>query len=156
MDQHTAAASTHHARTFSASLREALNFESIFRIPASHRLLVVRSRTRGGLFSAVYWEHEEYDAAGRLICRYKSFDEVSPAGLRQVAGTNTTVPAASLMKRFSKIVRRAQGDGRTPPRWLAMVRMHMTSRANSEPARDLSSTTCARARSPDGVSGEWH
>jgi hypothetical protein len=83
MDRHTAATSTHQASTFSASLRETLNFESIFQIPASHRLLVVRSRSRGGLFNAVFWEHEEYDATGRLICRYKSFDEVNPAGLRR-------------------------------------------------------------------------
>ena len=83
MDRHTAAASTDQAGTFSASLRDALNFENIFRIPASHRLLAVRSRSRGGLFSAVYWEHEEYDGDGRLICRYKSFDEVSPAGPRR-------------------------------------------------------------------------
>jgi hypothetical protein len=83
MDQHTAAASTDHAGIFRAALREALNFEAIFRIPANHRLLAVRSRSRGGLVGAVFWEHEEYDGDGQLICRYKSFDEVSPAGRRR-------------------------------------------------------------------------
>jgi hypothetical protein len=83
MDQHTAIASAPHSGTFHGSLGEAQNFESVFRIPTSHRLLVVRSRSRGGLFSAVYWEHEEYDGDGRLICRYKSFDEVGPAGFRR-------------------------------------------------------------------------
>jgi len=83
MDQHTAEALTDQADIFRASLRDPLSFETIFRIPASHHLLAVRSRSRGGLFSAVYWEHEEYDGDGRLICRYKSFDEISPAGLRR-------------------------------------------------------------------------
>ena len=83
MDQHTAIASGPHASTLPGSLREAQNFESVFQTPMTHRLLVVRSRSRGGLFSAVYWEHEEYDSNGRLICRYKSFDEVSPAGYRR-------------------------------------------------------------------------
>jgi hypothetical protein len=35
------------------------NFEAIFRIRATHRLLVARWRNRGGLWSAVYWEDEE-------------------------------------------------------------------------------------------------
>ena len=49
----------------------------------THRLLVVRSRSRGGLVSAVYWEHEEYDTTGRLIARYKTFEEISRAGTQQ-------------------------------------------------------------------------
>ena len=82
MDQHTGLASGHHPGTFQAS-REVVNFEAFFRIPPTHRLLVVRSRSRGGLVSAVYWEHEEYDTAGQLIARYKSFEEISPAGVQQ-------------------------------------------------------------------------
>jgi hypothetical protein len=81
MDQHTSLAG-HSPGAFQAS-REVDNFEAIFRIPPTHRFLVVRSRSRGGLFSAVYWEHEEYDTTGRLIARYKSFEEVSPAGVQQ-------------------------------------------------------------------------
>jgi hypothetical protein len=83
MDQRTSVAAVPHAGIFQGSLREAQNFESVFQIPTTHCLLVVRSRSRGGLFSAVYWEHEEYDSNGRLICRYKSFDEVSPGGRRR-------------------------------------------------------------------------
>ena len=82
MDQHTSLASGHSPGPFQAS-REVVNFEAFFRIPPTHRLLVVRSRCRGGLVSAVYWEHEEYDTTGRLIARYKSFEEVSPAGVQQ-------------------------------------------------------------------------
>jgi YD repeat-containing protein len=82
MDQQTSLASGHYPGAFQAS-REVVNFEAIFRIPPTHRLLVVRSRSRGGLVSAVYWEHEEYDASGRLIAWYKSFEEVSPAGIQQ-------------------------------------------------------------------------
>jgi len=70
MDQHTSLAG-HSPGAFQAS-REVVNFEAIFRIPPTHRLLVVRSRSRGGL-----------DSAGRLIARYKSFEEVSPAGIQQ-------------------------------------------------------------------------
>ena len=83
MDQHTGLASGHHPGTLQASLWEMGNFEAFFRIPPTHRLLVVRSRSRGGLVSAVHWEHEEYDTTGRLIARYKSFEEVSPAGTQQ-------------------------------------------------------------------------
>jgi hypothetical protein len=82
VDQYTGLASGHHPGTFQAS-REVVNFEAFFRIPPTHRLLVVRSRSRGGLVSAVHWEHEEYDTTGRLIARYKSFEEISPAGVQQ-------------------------------------------------------------------------
>jgi hypothetical protein len=58
-----------------ASLRDASNFEAVFHIPANHYLRVVRSRSRGGLLSGVYWEHEEYDPNGALIARYQSFSE---------------------------------------------------------------------------------
>jgi hypothetical protein len=56
----------------------ASNFEAVFHIPSAHYLRVVRSRSRGGLLSGVYWEHEEYDPKDALIARYKSFSE-SPA-----------------------------------------------------------------------------
>ena len=59
------------------------NFEAIFRIPVTHRLLVVRSRSRGGLWSGVYWEHEEYDPRGMQIARYESFVESDQAGVRR-------------------------------------------------------------------------
>jgi hypothetical protein len=51
------------------------SFESLYRVPATHRLVPVRSRSRGGNVPATYWEHEEYDASGRLIARYESYVE---------------------------------------------------------------------------------
>ena len=56
------------------------NFEVIFQVPPAHRLVLVRSRSRGGLMWGTYWGHEEYDASGQLIARYESFDEVSIEG----------------------------------------------------------------------------
>jgi hypothetical protein len=55
-----------------------LNFEAIFRIPATHRLIAVRSRSRAGLVAGTFWDHEEYDALGRLVARYQSFEETNP------------------------------------------------------------------------------
>jgi hypothetical protein len=83
MDRQTVKSSEDHHRAVRRLPREVLNFEFIFQIPPTHRLLVVRSRSRGGLFSVVYWEHEEYDAGGCLISRYTSFEEIEPAGRSQ-------------------------------------------------------------------------
>src|SRR3954466_3735459 len=51
------------------------NFEAIFEIPDSHRLVQVRSKTRGGIRSAHYWRHDEYGSDGKLAARYESFEE---------------------------------------------------------------------------------
>ncbi len=61
---------------------EIPNFEDIFKVPASHSLLAVRSRSRGGPVVTDFWEHEEYDSAGRLLARYESYEELTPAGAR--------------------------------------------------------------------------
>jgi len=61
-------------------MREKLGFEVLFEIPPHHRLVQVRSRSRGGLMSGMFWEHEEYDASGRLVARFNSFEETSPTG----------------------------------------------------------------------------
>src|SRR3954447_14575504 len=53
------------------------NFEAIFEIPDLHRLVQVRSKTRGGIMSANYWRHDEYDSDGKLAARYESFEERS-------------------------------------------------------------------------------
>ncbi len=63
--------------------REEPHFESTFCIPYTHRLLAVRSRSRGGLVSGVYWENEEYDASGQLVARYESFRETTAEGERR-------------------------------------------------------------------------
>ena len=52
-----------------------LSFESVFGVAPSHRLVIVRSRTRAGIVGGTFWEHEEYDALGRLVARYESFEE---------------------------------------------------------------------------------
>ncbi len=62
---------------------EVPNFEAVFQVPSTHRLLLVRSRSRGGLDPGVYWGHEEYCSAGRLLARYECFEEVSAAGERR-------------------------------------------------------------------------
>jgi hypothetical protein len=62
------------------SVRDEYNFEGIFQIPDTHRLELVRSRSRGSPISAIFWEHDEYDALGRLAARYRSFEEVNALG----------------------------------------------------------------------------
>jgi hypothetical protein len=55
-----------------------VNFEAVFRVPATHRLVAVRSRSRAGLVAGTFWDHEEYDTRGRLVARYRSFVETRP------------------------------------------------------------------------------
>ena len=69
--------------SLSAAIRGARNFEAIFQIPAAHQLVLVRSRSQGCPISAVFWEHDEYDAQGRLVARYCSFEQVNASGDRQ-------------------------------------------------------------------------
>ena len=66
-----------------AWIRDNQNFEALFRVPVIHRLLVVRSRSRGGLWSGVYWEHAEFDPHGLKVARYESFAESNQAGVRR-------------------------------------------------------------------------
>lgn len=56
------------------------NFEAVFQVPSSHRLVAVRSRTQGGMTTTVVWEHDEYDDSGQLVARYKSYEQVSATG----------------------------------------------------------------------------
>ncbi len=58
------------------------NFENIFNVPSDHHLVAVRSRSRGGPVVSEFWEHEEYDPGGRLLARYESYEELTPAGAR--------------------------------------------------------------------------
>jgi hypothetical protein len=59
---------------------DALSFEALFHVPPQHRLVRVRSRSRGGLISGTFCEHEEYDTSGRLIARFETFEETGPTG----------------------------------------------------------------------------
>ena len=79
------------------SIRDDSNFEAVFHIPDSHYLLVVRSRSRGGFLSGVYWDHEEYDARGELIARYQSFAESDHAGVCR-SGWRKYDPAGRLVE----------------------------------------------------------
>lgn len=54
------------------------NFEALYHVPVTHRLVPVRSRSRGGHYPATYWEHEEYNDLGQLIARYESYAESTP------------------------------------------------------------------------------
>jgi hypothetical protein len=56
------------------------NFEALFGIPPHHRLLLVRSRGRGGPMWGDYWTHEEVDQGGIVIARYESFEEMDARG----------------------------------------------------------------------------
>jgi hypothetical protein len=56
------------------------SFEAIFCVPVHHQLNLVRSRARGGLSRAEYWEHEELDPTGKLVARYESFHEIAGGG----------------------------------------------------------------------------
>ena len=67
----------------SMSLRESHNFEMIFRIPAMHSLVLVRSRSQGCPAVAIDWEHNEFASDGRLVARYQSFERVGRSGERQ-------------------------------------------------------------------------
>ncbi|MFE1602218.1 hypothetical protein [Methylobacterium sp. ID0610] len=55
-------------------------FETIFCIPAAHRLMIIGSRSRGGPADGVLWFHTEHDASGTAIARYETFDETDEAG----------------------------------------------------------------------------
>ena len=59
------------------------NFEALFSIPPTHRLLLVRSRGRGGPMRGEYWTYEEIDEGGNVIARYESYDEIVAEGLAQ-------------------------------------------------------------------------
>ena len=63
-----------------------LNFETVFHIPPTHRLVAVRSRSRAGALAGNFWDHEEYDAVGRLVARYQSFDERDAHGNQRRSG----------------------------------------------------------------------
>ena len=67
----------------SRALRESHNFEMIFHIPATHSLVLVRSRSQGCPAVAIDWEHDEFASDGRLVARYHSFERVGPSGERQ-------------------------------------------------------------------------
>ncbi len=55
-------------------------FELLFRVPAQHTLVLVRSRGRGGRMRGEFWSHQELDGTGAVIASYESYDEVDTHG----------------------------------------------------------------------------
>ncbi|GJD48792.1 hypothetical protein OPKNFCMD_1518 [Methylobacterium crusticola] len=55
-------------------------FETIFRIPVEHRLVIRGSRSRGAPLDRVCWFHDEHDPAGALVARYETYDEIDETG----------------------------------------------------------------------------
>ena len=55
-------------------------FETIFRTPVEHRLVIRGSRSRGAPMDGVRWYHDEFDAAGTLVARYETYDETDQDG----------------------------------------------------------------------------
>ena len=64
-------------------VRDEHNFEAVFHIPATHRLVLARSRSQGCPLSAIFWEHDEYDSLGCLVARYRSFEQIDATGRTQ-------------------------------------------------------------------------
>ena len=80
MEAHLPHAAPDRSRPF---IRDEHRFEAIFQIPAIHRLVLVRSRSQGCPLSAICWEHDEYDSLGRLVARYRSFEQIDATGRTQ-------------------------------------------------------------------------
>jgi hypothetical protein len=73
------------------------SFEALFQVAPQHELVQVRSRSRGGLTSGTFWEHEEYDARGELVARYESFEETKASG-QLATGWRKTGPDGRLLQ----------------------------------------------------------
>lgn len=73
------------------------HFEAIFRVPPAHSLIAVRSRSRAGMLAGTFWNHEEYDAAGRLVARYESFEESGLLGRDRQGGWRKYDPDGRLV-----------------------------------------------------------
>ena len=56
------------------------NFEYLFGVPSSHRLLLLRSRERGGVLWSLSWTHEQVDQSGAMTARYESYYEIDRVG----------------------------------------------------------------------------
>ncbi|ACL61458.1 hypothetical protein [Methylobacterium nodulans] len=87
-------------------------FETIFRIPAAHRLMIMGSRSRGGPADGVCWFHTEHDAAGQPIARYETYDETDVTGQdrcgwRKYDARGRLVACHEVAMRWSQLVRMA-------------------------------------------------
>ncbi|RVU14390.1 hypothetical protein [Methylobacterium oryzihabitans] len=84
-------------------------FETIFRIPVHHRLVITSSRSRGGRAHGVRWFHDEYDGTGALVARYETYDETdeggrSRCGWRKVDAAGRLVAKREVGMRWAALV----------------------------------------------------
>lgn len=92
-------------------------FETIFRIPVEHRLVIRGSRSRGAPLDGVCWYHDEFDAAGTLVARYETYDETDEAG-QERCGWRRFDAAGRLVARHEVAMR-----------WSALVALKQSRRA---------------------------
>lgn len=93
-----------HWNAMVAILADVPNFEVLYKVPATHSLVAVRSRSRGGSEPSEYWMHEEYDPVGRLVALYENFEEVNAKGQRS-AGWRKFDDAGGFERRKDSLVR---------------------------------------------------
>ncbi|WP_407520646.1 hypothetical protein [Methylobacterium oryzisoli] len=84
-------------------------FETIFRIPVTHRLMIEGSRSRGGPADGVCWFHTEYDVRGEPVARYETYDETDETGRarcgwRRYDADGCLVAAYEIPMRWSRLV----------------------------------------------------
>ncbi|MEH3148394.1 MAG: hypothetical protein PGN34_24410 [Methylobacterium frigidaeris] len=92
-------------------------FETIFRIPVHHRLVITSSRSRGGPADGVRWFHDEFDGAGALAARYETYDETDEAGRSRCGWRKLDAAGRVTMKREVGM------------RWASLVVAHSSRRA---------------------------
>ncbi|QRE73864.1 hypothetical protein [Methylobacterium aquaticum] len=92
-------------------------FETIFRTPVEHRLVIRGSRSRGAPLDGVRWYHDEFDAAGTLVARYETYDETDEAG-QERCGWRRFDGAGRLLARHEVAMR-----------WSALVALKQSRRA---------------------------
>ena len=78
-------------------------FKDFFSIPQGHRLETLRSRSRAGVLSGTYWEHEKLDECGRLVARFERYDERGADGIR-CSGWRKYDPDGRLMEECQPLV----------------------------------------------------
>ncbi|TNC07260.1 hypothetical protein FF100_33010 [Methylobacterium terricola] len=97
-------------------LFQAPVFETIFRTPVEHRLVIRGSRSRGAPMDGVRWFHDEFDAAGVLVARYETYDEIDASGAAR-CGWRRYDAAGRLVARHE-----------VPMRWSALVALQQSRR----------------------------
>ncbi|MFH6782998.1 MULTISPECIES: hypothetical protein [Methylobacterium] len=114
-------------------------FETIFRIPVEHQLVIRGSRSRGAPMDGVRWYHDEFDAAGTLVARYETYDETDAAcGAR--CGWRRYDAAGRLVARHE-----------VPMRWSALVALNHSRREAEIVLQRLGSPPAPPPRTRQGL-----